>query len=415
MIPIITLILLLYFPSNGLGTKVFKFKEGSTDNNTLSSATLVNASESPLPDHFVICSSHKQQQVDTINANNIYVLYEDSNFTKPWISIGFYYHVNALWANIRYLQNIWYRLGYATREAFLHWIHICVEVDSINAKIRTSINGGNVTTVSNVKGLTPVPKLYLRLGVVQQSGNIGQFQFYGYVANLNILSLQNKTQDINSLFPTIGNACELMLNESSFISSWEQTVWKLVGKAVQEVQLHKNDICTKSKVFNFRIPLRRDQHEAVEECRKYERHANISKPPSPDMNNVTDIDMEHIYGEHYKECELFWTTFTDKYTEGTFVDELTNETILNMHWGIGQPNGGSMQNYVGINTHYKSFIDTEWDWDECTSCEVQRSTLFTMRGSSKFSHLEESYFPTICKGYIGFIGNRILIWYSSSV
>ena len=72
MIPIITLILLLYFPSNGLGTKVFKFKEGSTDNNTLSSATLVNASEAPLPDHFVICSSHKQQQVDTINANNIY-------------------------------------------------------------------------------------------------------------------------------------------------------------------------------------------------------------------------------------------------------------------------------------------------------------------------------------------------------
>ena len=64
-------ILLLCFPRNGMGITVFKFHERRPDD--LSYATLINAPDAPLPDHFIICSSHKQQQIGTLHTRNIYV------------------------------------------------------------------------------------------------------------------------------------------------------------------------------------------------------------------------------------------------------------------------------------------------------------------------------------------------------
>ena len=61
----------------------------------------------------------------------------------------------------------WYLLSPVRLGAFVSWIHVCVEVDAINGILRGSVNGGNVTTVNSVQGLTPVPmRLYLRLGIV---------------------------------------------------------------------------------------------------------------------------------------------------------------------------------------------------------------------------------------------------------
>ena len=45
------------------------------------------------------------------------------------------------------------------------------------------------------------------------------------------------------------------------------------------------------------------------------------------MINSTNADFENIYGEHFIQCEFFWTPFTDKYSEGTFIDEVDNQTI----------------------------------------------------------------------------------------
>ena len=58
----------------------------------------------------------------------------------------------------------------------------------------------------------------------------------------------------------------------------------------------------------------------------------------------------------------------------------------------------------------KSFNDLEWKFEACVACEVKKSKSFTLRGVCKHSHLDTEYFPTICNGYIGFIGNSISIW-----
>ena len=394
----IIITLYLCFPSacDGTETKVFTFLNDSPDNEELSSVTLTNAPENPLPDNFLICSSHTQQQKDTLNTRTIYVLYEDPNFTKPWFSIGFWYTFNLhLYANTRYLD--WYDLGHVTLETFLNWIHICVELDTVNATLRASINGGNVTAVSYVKGLTPVPKLYLRLGVVHQSDDRGQFQFYGSVSNINIFSLQNRAKDN---FFLKQSACKF--NESSFLLSWTNSEWRIVGKGMEEEVFDKKSICLKSTSINFRISLQWTKIEASEECRKYGPNGNISKP----MNIV---DMYKDFST-FKPCRFFWTPYTDKYTEGRYVDENSNETMNEIQWQPGQPDGGILENFVGFRPPIKTFNDLPNGRKECVSCEISRSTAFTMRGACENSYLETIYFPTICRGYIGFIGNMIFIW-----
>ena len=181
MIYAFTLAFFLCFPWHGMGTKVFTFHEGSSGSDDLSSATLTNAPDAPIPDHFVICSSHKQIKIYTYHGHTVYVLYEDPNIAKPWFSLSISpHHPYVLWANTRFYY--WYDLGHITREALHQWVHICVEVDTVNGTLGASINGGNVTTVNNVEGLTPLPKLHLRLGISHNSDHIEKFQSFGYVA-----------------------------------------------------------------------------------------------------------------------------------------------------------------------------------------------------------------------------------------
>ena len=307
--------------SCALGMKVFTFSEDSSDTSPMSSVTVTSASDNSfLPDHFLICSSHSQQQVKTRNTRTIYVLYEDSNFTKPWFSIGFKSN-NKLWGNVRFKD--WHELGIVTRETFLYWVHICVEVDTITGTLRASINGGNVTTVHNVPGLTPLPRLHLRLGVVHESYYFELTQFRGSVTNMNIFALKDRV-DENLLSSASRNSRSSKLNEHLVYLNWTKAKLNVFGKGVKEEDFDEKDIYSESKVLNFKIPLLWNKIEATEECRKY-GYASISKPT--ELTNMSNMDFENIYGKYFDQCEYFWTPFTDKYLEGTFVDELTNETI----------------------------------------------------------------------------------------
>ena len=304
--------LLLCFPWNGKGIKVFTFQDSRPEPGDLSSAILTNAPEGPLPDRFRICSSHTQQQIGTTNTRTIYVLYEDKDHKKPWFSIGFwwYNHAYILFANIR--CTYWSDLGEVARAIFLQWIHICVEIDTVHGSLKTSINGGNVTTVENVKELNPVPNLYLRLGVVHEDIILEPqpVQFFGSLANINIFTNAHRENILSS-----------SILDKSYLS-WSNTKWNVVGDAVQEKEMNEEILLSDSKVLNFRIPLDWNKIEAAEECWKYGKSI-ISRPPS----EMSETAFENVYGENSEDCKFFWTPFTDKYSEGTFVDEVTNVSI----------------------------------------------------------------------------------------
>ena len=396
-----------------MGTKVFTFHERITESEDLSSATLTNAPDAPLPDHFIICSSHKQQQIGTRNTQTIYVLYEDSEFIRPWFSIGFWKltYDYVLMVNIRYDR--WYDLGQVTRETFQFWIHVCVEVDTVNGALRASINGGNVTTVEKVRGLTPGQKLNLRLGVGHDNRDDNLYQYFGSVSNINIFTVQKEIEVEENL--RTQSSCEQIGN--SFFQSWMDSKWKVIGKGAHAEELDEKVFCSKSTVLNFRIPLLWNKHEATKECRKYGEHANISKPPLLDRNDTTDVDMKNIYGEKYTDtqCKYFWTHFTDQYEEDCFVDENADESTMynsrDINWSRGEPQGGRRENYLVIRQQTKAFDDMDWEKEICVSCEVEKSTKFSLRGVCNSSYFETKYYPTVCGGYVGFIGNLILIWY----
>ena len=316
----IFVIVMTNFPGMGITVKVFTFNKDNSAINEMSSASMSNVPRDNLPDHFMICSSHTQQQIDTPHTRAIYVLFKDPNFTKPWFSIGFY-RLNKLWANTNFAA--FHSLGNVTRETFLSWIHICVEVDTIAGIMRASVNGGNVTTVHNVHDLAPTPKLYLRLGVVNESFYGDPAQFLGTVTNVKIFHLEDQNNE-NLLISATKNPCNL-IKRSSYVD-WSISTWTLVGKGVKETILKDKLLCSESKVHNLRIPLKWNKFEAVKECKKY-GGAVISKPPSHDMVNVTKMELDLTYGDHFQECEYFWTPFSDELAEGTYIDEKTNETL----------------------------------------------------------------------------------------
>ena len=82
-----------------------------------------------------------------------------------------------------------------------------------------------------------------------------------------------------------------------------------------------------------------------------------------------------------------------------------------MPWTSGYPDGGRQQNVVGFRPKQKEFNDVDMEIEICVSCEIERTTMFTLRGICKNSYLETDYFPSVCGGFVGFVGNMVSIWY----
>ena len=70
--------------------KLFKFKKIKDNSLELASVTSKNDLNFNEMNDIIICSSHKQNQLNTENTHAIYVLYKDNSFQKPWFSIGFW-------------------------------------------------------------------------------------------------------------------------------------------------------------------------------------------------------------------------------------------------------------------------------------------------------------------------------------
>ena len=165
---------------------IFQSKPGEVDETQQkSSAKLNNYPEEILPQQFVICSSSLQGRIG-VNTKTLYVIYEDENYRVPWLSIGFW-EKGVLWANIE--NSEWYLLGQVLVSDLFRWIHICVEFDLMKSTIKTSINGKNTTIVQDVKKISYVPKLYLVLGVVDNSWYEEQYQFNGQITNIQLLKV----------------------------------------------------------------------------------------------------------------------------------------------------------------------------------------------------------------------------------
>ena len=161
----------------------------------------------------------------------------------------------------------------------------------------------------------------LRLGVAHDD-YIDPTQFFGSVTNLNIFYLKHAVDENLLSLASSGDASKFIKN--MLYLSWSTNNWNNVGNRVEMEYLDENILFSESKELNFRLPRKWRKAQATNECRKYGQ-GTISKPT--ELKDVTKMKLENIYGEHFQECNYFWTPFTDFHHEGIFIDENTNETI----------------------------------------------------------------------------------------
>ena len=156
----VTLLLILPISFHVMGKKVFEFTSGKRNNN-ITTATLVNIPPDNLPDVFVICSTHRQTQFNTVNTHSFYTIYEDEDFTKPWFMVGFWTN-NTMWALVKELS--WVKLSTLPVEFSIEWITVCIEIDAVKSTVASSIGGLTFDMAKNVTSLQSPPRLNLKLG-----------------------------------------------------------------------------------------------------------------------------------------------------------------------------------------------------------------------------------------------------------
>ena len=157
---ILSLIFSYFFPFS-LTKRAFIFgKKENLIQEGFSSAVLENVPSQSLPSKFTICSSHRQEQFNSENTHSIFVIYQDQQRTKHWLSYGFWTN-GKFWLNVK--KDFWYSSKdmWVENEVFLDWIHICVGIDTENNKYVASINNRTFEPSESITSMTPAPKLYM--------------------------------------------------------------------------------------------------------------------------------------------------------------------------------------------------------------------------------------------------------------
>ena len=210
--------------SGNFAVKTIEFIENHQES-SLSSAILANEPMIKLPEHFVICSSHYQAHMNTKNTHTIFVLYEDENFTIPWLSIGIWSE-NRLWANV--MHDSWHILGSVQTQDLFEWIHICLEIDLVKKTIVTSINGKDFD-IKDVEDMSPSANagFNIKLGIVHHSGRDAKEQFYGKLTNIQLLSPTSE-----KLSTITKSLCNYWANTT--ILAWSDMNWKFSGENFEE-------------------------------------------------------------------------------------------------------------------------------------------------------------------------------------
>ncbi len=369
-IVILSLTLAFY---TSLSNRIFDF-DGQISQTDFSSAVLANIPETTLPKEFILCSSHFQRFINTKNVHSIYVIYQEEEMLKPWLSFGIW-SKNILWVNIAY--DYWYNLGIVPSEFMIKWLHICLKIDIAEKTIEANVNGRAFKNVSDVMGLTPTPKFNLRLGIVHTSDSThtNKYQFDGQVANIHLIKDGKRNLTILAK-----STCEM--EESTNVFHWSDMIWSKVK--INEKFLDKSFIC-QDKYSLLINPYTWDFSESKHLCSKFGNGqiAGIVNPANP--KNVSIL--KQIYGSDHG-CGIFRTPYIYyENSSGEVVDIYTN-TKLDILWSKGFPvKASNVRGFTEVffYPNKRHFENTAAELKACLLCNSSDETIYSIRGSCPFS------------------------------
>ena len=200
--------------------KVAHFEE-SPSGSEISSLILSNSSEVPLPDIFILCTSHQQSRMDNKGFYHIYG--EDG---QPWMSTHFEtvsgtHNSVGLWGTF---GGMWIYFGKITEPKLFFWYHICQKVDTSQGRISVSVNGHQRATNISAENLKRnKPRVLGGRIVVGKATQVSTTkdpidqQFLGSVSNVNIFSAGNLSIEVLSS----NNTC----NVEGDVLPWSSAFW----------------------------------------------------------------------------------------------------------------------------------------------------------------------------------------------
>ena len=143
-------------------------------------------------------------------------------------------------------------------------------------------------------------------------------------------------------------------------------------------------ICNNNQSYTVAITERISWSDAVSVCRKL-GDGVITEARS-------DENVEHIVSLFSKvstTCDIVWTPIVDKEVEGVFKSSITGEIATYLPWREGKPDGGDGENIVVIEVKNKQYNDRGDGRRYCTSCDISKSTEFSLIGVCKNSYFGE--------------------------
>ena len=353
-----------------ISVRIIEFKNIDQEvPSNFSTAKLDNGASLHLPDHFILCSSHYQTNVHTKNTHTIYVIYQDGEFTLPWLNIGIW-NEQRLWVNVGH--NSWHILGVIDSEDLFKWMHICLEIDLVKGSISSSMNGKSFG-VTKVSDLSPSPSFNIQLGIVHHSVSDIKRQFHGKVANIQLLLPNVKNVTVLS-----NNLCKKRPELN--ILSWSEMEWNMSGNNIQESNVSSSMVCPTTPYADLRVPFEWTKSRAKDMCFKI-GNGQIASPGNDDSRENWKI---------YDDCEMFWTPYLYDEDSGSVEKEYSHDEKVRLNWLQGFPVNGTpgWQNVIFYPAR-KYFENAEDHKEICLVCNTSLKTIYTMRGNCKYSLLGE--------------------------
>ena len=337
---------------------VLTFNETLESSGSTSFATFVGDLGIP-DDNFILCASVKQARFDDVGFCSV-----AGRDSSEWIRLEFRKFSDAI-----KLASSWdgkyHILGAIQNPRLDHWYHICLKLDLLSTKVEVAVNGEYLGEVVD-QNLTNIPdKLQMKIG--QGEHNL---QFQGSVTNIQVI----KERDVREVS---GSPC----NQTDIILPWNPKDWKMVGPHFSLVEEYEEVFCGFNDQYNLAIPTLMTLDESYPMCRHKLNHSII--PFQDDACSFREYVAWHktVTGGS---CSYIWTPFSDKLTEGHFLNMNNNKTSLQI-WDRSQPNGGRDENFVVINVNSVAMVDVAQTTLGCSSCLLSTRLLLKLDGLCKDS------------------------------
>ena len=269
-----------------------------------------------------------------------------------------------------------FRIHHMILKSAIEWVHVCVEIDSIQNVVKVSVNGGNISTLTGV--LTPRETRQLSMFIGIPPPDIRSSyprQFTGLVSNINIY-LHNSQLDIQEI-----SADPCLHATSGDFLAWEGTDWIKHGDGdhLLEVDMEAADVCNENPVIRMALPLEMSWLDANETCHMLSTSGTLA-----DIR--TNQDVHKMVESTSQSCDYMWTPYVRAEQGDTYLSSNDGQEIGNLTWFGNEPSG---EKFVAV---YLSFgipsLLTATDTEEfCVACKIPKGSIFTLWGVCKYSLL----------------------------